>query len=132
MKAAKIIYIIMNVIMILACTVLAVVGIINGFSLLYLIAPIIAVALFTVVIFRKNADGFINLMWIIFSAHIAVIIAVTQAVFVFDVKIGNAVAMLIIAVLLIAFMVWAISRMFKKLAGLEKNDDLLSEKKEND
>jgi FlaA1/EpsC-like NDP-sugar epimerase len=116
MKAAKIVYIIMNIVMIFVCIGLAVFAMISGFNMLYLIAPIAALALFLFMQLNKSGDELKDLMKIVFSAHVAVMIVVTQAVFAFNVEIGNAFVLVAIAAVLIVFMIFALNKMLKKMA----------------
>jgi FlaA1/EpsC-like NDP-sugar epimerase len=116
MKAAKIVYIIMNIVMIFVCIGLAVFAMISGFNMLYLIAPIAALALFLFMQLNKSGDELKDLMKIVFSAHVAVMIVVTQAVFAFNVEIGNAFVLIAIAAVLIVFMIFALNKMLKKMA----------------
>jgi hypothetical protein len=109
--------------MILACAVLAAIKIGKGSWALYLIAPVIAAGFFAFMALPKTADPLKKLMRVVFSAHIAVIITITQAVFVFEIKTGNAAAILAIAAVFIAFMVWALRRMFKKLSEFENKEE---------
>ena len=66
MKKAKMIYIIMNVIMILACAVLAAIKIGKGSWALYLIAPVIAAGFFAFMALPKTADPLKKLMRVVF------------------------------------------------------------------
>lgn len=125
MKAVKIVYLIMNIVMVLACAGLAVWGAADGFSVLHLIAPVAAAALFAALVLPKTDDVFKKVMRVVLSSHIAVVIALTQAFFVFGVKAVNAAVILAIAAALVAFMVWALRRMlikFGELGGKQEKD----------
>ncbi len=128
MKAAKNIYIVMNVILILTCIGLGVYAMLGGFNVLFLIAPFAALALFLFILLNKSEDEMKNLMKAVFSAHIAVILAVTQGTFAFKMQAGNAIVIIAIAAVLVAFMIISLKKMFKKLAefsaGNSKEDSL--------
>ena len=115
MKAVRVIYIIMNSIMIAACAVLAILKIHSPQFALYLIAPIMSAGAFIAALIIKSKSDFKKLMMIILSAHISVVITVAQGVFAFDMQAGNAAAIIAISAALMAFMIWSIRKMFKKL-----------------
>ena len=115
MKAVRIIYIIMNAIMIAACAVLAILKINSAQFALYLIAPILSAGSLIAALVVKSKSDFKKLMMIILGAHISVVITVAQGVFAFDMQAGNAAAIVAITAALMAFMIWSIRKMFKKL-----------------
>ena len=118
MKAVKIIYLIMNIVMILACAALAALGIINGQSVWLTAVPAAAAVLFAGLVLPKSKEGLKKIMRIVLSSHIAVIIALTQAFFVFRVEAVSSAIIIVIAAALIVFMVWSLNRMLKKFSGL--------------
>ncbi len=115
MKAVRIIYIIMNSIMIAACAALAMLKTQSPQFVLYLIAPILSAGVFIAALIIKTKSDFKKLMMIILSAHVSVVVTVAQGVFAFDMQAGNAAAIVAITAALMAFMIWSIRKMFKKL-----------------
>jgi hypothetical protein len=115
MKAVRIIYIIMNSIMIAACIALAILKTQSPYFALYLIAPILTAGAFIAALIVKSKSDFKKLMTIILSAHISVVITVAQGVFVFDMQAGNAAVIIAITAALMVFMIWSMRKMFKKL-----------------
>jgi prepilin signal peptidase PulO-like enzyme (type II secretory pathway) len=122
MKAVRIVYIIMNAIMIAACVVLAILKIQSPQFALYLIAPIILAGVFIAALTVKSKSDFKKLMMIILSAHISVVITVAQGVFAFEMQAGNAAVIIVITAILMAFMIWSVRKMFKKLDGFKQTE----------
>ncbi len=120
----------MNIILIFTCIGLAIFAMTDGFNALFMIAPIITLALFLFMLLNKSNEELKNLMKVIFSAHIAVMAAVTQGVFAFNVEIGNALVLVVIAAVLVVFMIFALKNMFRKME--EFNAMIKSDSNESD
>ncbi|MCK5130091.1 MAG: hypothetical protein KAQ68_09570 [Clostridiales bacterium] len=115
MKIAIVIYKSMSIIMIVACIVLAVLGITAQSNWLYIIIPIIVVLAFVISLFIEKDKS--KLMTSIYTGHLLVVLTVIQMLLTFKVELATSLVIFFITLIMMSAMVISLKYMMKKIGA---------------